>query len=124
MDSSILGMLGGVIGTVLGVVGGAVGSYISIKDLHNDSERKLIIKHSVAMWLTFLLLIFVPVFFSIRKVTPNWLPMLLLIIFMTALGPIIIWANKRRLEDRRKIRDMVNHLEKQKPWNEIQYWLI
>lgn len=47
MDSSTLGLIGGIAGAVIGVIGGLVGIYFSIKNTSGPQEKAFVIRASL-----------------------------------------------------------------------------
>ena len=97
MDSSTVGLVGGIAGGVVGVMGGIVGTYFSIKNTNGPKERAFAIRAAALCWLG------VSAFLTCEFLLPRYWSLLLWVVYLPSLFWFIKWANKEqagaRLED-------------------------
>lgn len=96
MDSSIIGLIGGIVGSAIGVLGGVIGTYFSIKSTKTTAERKFVMKCALGAWVTVALLIILPLLLFLAGIIPQWFYWVTFILFYILLIPSIFWANKHQ----------------------------
>ena len=79
----------GLIGSVIGVLGGIVGTYLGIKRVANDVQRKFMIRCAVFVW------IFVLAFVALLIFLPAPWKYIIFVPYGIGLPIAIIWGNKR-----------------------------
>ena len=94
MDPGTVGLIGGIVGSAIGVLGAFIGTYFSIKNTRTSAERRFIVKCAIGMWVSGILLIFLPLALSLIGVIPQWFYLVTDALFFILLVPTILWANK------------------------------
>lgn len=91
--------IGGIIGSVLGILGGVIGTYFSIRNTNSLRERRFAIRAAILAWLA-LGLTALAVFYLQTLRAWAWVPICVMVV---AGGPLWIWRQEMiRREDDRK----------------------
>ena len=101
MDSSTVGLIGGIVGSVIGILGGIIGTYFSIKSTKTAAERRFMAKCALAVWSAGTVLIGLPLALLLVGAIPQWLYLVAFAFFYVLLVPTISWANKHQVELRK-----------------------
>ena len=90
------GLSGAILGPLLGLLGGVMGSWAGITNTKSPRERAFMIKMTAAIWMALILLIGVPLTFSLAGWIPKWAGWTCFAVFFALLIPAIAWSNNRQ----------------------------
>ena len=94
MDGATWGLVGGIVGTAVGCIGGYLGACASYKAAVNEAQRQFY--RRIFVWIVPLALLFIAlVWMASIGVLPRMVYVFVMIAWFAALGPAIIWMNRR-----------------------------
>jgi hypothetical protein len=104
MNLETIAYAGGIGGSIIGLLGGLIGTYVAVKRAGSKAEKKLILKWALIIWLLLCGLIILPLVLSIAGLFPTWGYWPTALVFFILLGPIIRELNKRQIAIRKENR--------------------
>ena len=93
------GLIGGIVGSVLGVLGGAIGTWFSVANTNSPAERSFMIKVSICFWVAIIL------FLALLLTIPQPYNMVMWVFYGILLPVGIVRTNKRLAEIRSRETD-------------------
>lgn len=95
MNPITLGIAGGILGTILSLLATLAGVYFSLKDADNAVEKSFIIKTTILIWFSFVIMMILPLSLSMAKQIPSWIPYSSICLFWIMMIPAMIWGTRR-----------------------------
>ena len=94
MDSATWGLIGGIVGTVGGCLGAYIGARASYKAAVNEAQRRFY-RQVFKVMAPVAALFIAAVWLASTGLLPRWVYWMVMVIWFAALGPAIVWMNRR-----------------------------